>query len=110
MALSILRPLMYFLILQLVLQKRLVPFSPVVSEMFNCEILEDNGCQVAAIPHMTVTTFIRVVYLICITQLNDSFQGVGEPPKERGTSRCMTTLNEEYKGRVTFCSHLASVV
>jgi hypothetical protein len=53
---------MYFLILQLVLQKRLVPFSPVVSEMFNCEILEDNGCQVAAIPHMTVTTFIRVVY------------------------------------------------
>ena len=22
----------------------------------------------------------------------------------------MTTLNEEYKGRVTFCSHLASVV
>ena len=22
----------------------------------------------------------------------------------------MTTLNEEYKGRVTYCSHLASVV
>jgi hypothetical protein len=22
---------------------------------------EDNGCQVAAIPHMTVTIFIRVV-------------------------------------------------
>ena len=59
---------------------------------------------------MTVTTFIRVVYLICITQLNDSFQGVGEPPQKRGTSRYMTTLNEEYKGRVTFCSHLASVV
>jgi hypothetical protein len=38
---------------------------------------EDNGCQVAAIPHMTVATFIRVVYLICIAQLNDSFQGVG---------------------------------
>ena len=62
---------------------------------------------------MTVTTFIRVVYLICKTQLNDSFQVVGEPPppkKNRGTSRCMTTLNEEYKDRVTYCSHLASVV
>ena len=50
------------------------------------------------------------MYLICITQLNDSFQGVGEPPIKRGTSRYMTTLNEEYKGRVTFCSHLASLV
>ena len=60
---------------------------------------------------MTVTTFVRVVFLICITQLNDSFEGVGEPPpQKRGTSRCMTTLNEEYKGRVTYCSHLASVV
>ena len=63
---------------------------------------------------MTVTTFIRVVYLICIIQLNDSFKGVGGggellPPK-RGSSRCMTTLNEEYKGRVSYCSPLASVV
>ena len=32
------------------------------------------------------------------------------PPEKRGTSRCMTTLNEEYKDRVTYCSHLASVV
>jgi hypothetical protein len=46
-------------------------------------ISEDNGCQVAAIPHMTVTTFVRVVFLICIAQLNDSFQGVGEPQKKK---------------------------
>jgi len=39
------------------------------------------------------------------------FSGRGEllPPKG-GSSRCTTTLNEEYKGRVTYCSPLASVV
>ena len=39
---------------------------------------EDNGCQVVAILHMTITTFIGVVYLICITKLDDSlFWGEG---------------------------------
>jgi hypothetical protein len=76
MALSILRPLMYFLILRLVLQNNMVPFIPVVSDRFNCESVEDNGRQVAAIPHMTITTFIGVVYLICVTQLDDSLFGV----------------------------------
>jgi hypothetical protein len=91
------------------IMSRLFQFSKCFQRRrFNLKV-QTTDCQVAAIPHMTVTTFIRVVYLICIAQLNDSFQGVGEPPK-KGTSRCMTTLNEEYKGRVTYCSHLASVV
>jgi hypothetical protein len=40
------------------------------------------------------------------------FRGWGKspPPKKRGSSRCMTTLNEEDKGCVTYCSHLASIV
>jgi hypothetical protein len=46
------------------------------------KVYRGQGCQVAAISLMTVTTFIRVVYLICITHLNDSFQVVGEPHKK----------------------------
>ena len=43
-----------------------------------CRFTEDNRCQIVAIPHMTITTFIRVVYLICVTKLDDSlFWGGG---------------------------------
>jgi hypothetical protein len=36
-------------------------------------VSRNKGCQVVAILHMTITTFIRVVYLICVTKLDDSF-------------------------------------
>jgi hypothetical protein len=49
------------------------------------KVYRGQQIQVAAIPHMTVTTFIGVVYLIYITQLNDSFQGWGGWKKKRVT-------------------------
>ena len=110
MALSIFRPLMYFSILRLVLQKSLVPFSPVVSERFNCESL-----QRTRMPSCSNISHDRYnLHQSCVPDLYHTtewlFSGGGGTPQKRGTSRCMTTLNEEYKGRVTYCSHLASVV
>jgi hypothetical protein len=40
-----------------------------------CKFTEDNGYQVVAILHMTITTFIGVVYPICVTKLDDSLLG-----------------------------------
>ena len=75
---SILRALMDFLILRLVLQKKFGSIYPSGFRKVQLwKFTEDNRPQVAAIPDMTITTFIGVVYLICVTQLDDSFRGEG---------------------------------
>ena len=108
---------MYFLILWLVLQKSLVPFSPVVSERFNCESLQRTT---DAKLQQYLTWPLQPSSELCTWFVSHNWMtfsgneggGGGREllsPKG-GSSRCMTTLNEEYKCCVTYCSPLASVV
>ena len=85
MALSILRPLMYFLILRLVLQKSLVPFSPVVSERFNCESLQRTT---DAKLQQYLTWPLQLSSELCTWIVSHNwrtlFRGWGNPPKKEG--------------------------
>ena len=112
MALSILKPLMFFFNSTLSSPKK-VWFH--LAQWFHRGLIVKvyRGQQM---PSCSNTSHDRYnLHQSCVPDLYHTTEwlfsgGGGTPPKKRGTSRCMTTLNEEYKGRVTFCSHLASVV
>ena len=82
-----------------------------VSERFNCESLQRT---MDAKLQQYLTWPLQASSELCTWFVSHNwmtlFRGWGNPPQKRGTSRCMTTLNEEYKGRVTYCPHLTSVV
>jgi hypothetical protein len=96
-------------------KKNLVPFSPVVSERFNCESLQwttDAKLQQYLTWPLQIryTTLMKVVSHNWMTLFREWGDGRELLSPKGGSSRYMTTLNEEYKCCVTYCSPLASVV